>query len=88
MKHIILTEEEKNKMMSFRSTVADILAMRLVDVNPILIKDGTYILPVKILVDTAYIDLIPQLVTAYPELKGLPQREILDSELIQQQTDL
>ena len=82
MKHIILTSQEKNNLMSFRSSVIDILSSRLIDINPILIKDGTYILPVAILDDPGYSDLIPQLINKYPELKGLPQREVQDDELI------
>lgn len=61
MRHIVLTQMQRDKIMDYRSRFIHILSERNVDISPVKLIDGTYILPEKILADPAYADLIPKI---------------------------
>lgn len=77
MKYIILTQTQYDLIMSYRTRFKNTLDERHIDISPVKLIDGTYILPEKILADAAYLDLIPQ-------IEGLGEvaiREISENEI-------
>lgn len=77
MKQIILTQQQYDLIMSYRNQFIEILRSRNVDIAPVKLISGDYILPEKILTDGAYTDLIPQI----QGLGEVTYREISESEI-------
>lgn len=74
---IILTQTQYDLIMSYRTRFKNILEDRHIDIFPVKLIDKTYILPEKILTDSAYADMIPQI----QGLGDVMIREISDSEI-------
>jgi hypothetical protein len=74
---IVLTPEQRDLLLDYREKFKDILIKRMIDIDPIEIKNGNYILPEKILQDPLYQDLIPKV-----DLGKVEIREVTEDELI------
>ena len=54
MKYIVISEENRSKLMALKDQFKSDLEKFYSDINPILITSGEYILPLSVLSDTAF----------------------------------
>jgi len=80
MRYIILTPAQRDIINSLRIEHAEILAVKHIDVDPIQIKNGNFIVPEKMLSDPQWVGLITENVLA--TIGPYEIREISPDELI------
>lgn len=77
MIHIVLNLNQRNKLLSLRQQKLPSLRLSNVDIDPIKITSGEYILPVQLLSDKRYSQF-------WTLLNTFSQRDVTENELINQ----
>lgn len=81
MKYIVISEENRNKLMALKDQFKSDLILHASVINPILISSGEYILPVSVLSDPAFTNMKNKIIEDGNE-SLIAIREVSESEFI------